>query len=133
MNRFMRPVSRLGGCESGAAAVEFALIALALILVAIGTIEFGRGLQLRNELSFAADHGTRKILLDPTVSDTVIEDSIRSALIQAQSDILVVTLGTETAGGAQYRTILVSYPLTLTIPGLTGETFSLSVSRRVPV
>ena len=133
MKGILPSLSRLGGCESGAAAVEFALVALALILVAIGTIEFGRGLQLRNELSFAADFGARKVLLDPSVSETVIEDAIRSALIQAQPDLLTVTLGTETADGAEYRTISVAYPLTLTIPGVTGETLTLSVSRRVPL
>lgn len=132
MKRIIRFLSRLGGCELGAAAVEFALIALALILVAIGTIEFGRGLLLRNELSYAADYAARKVLLDPTVSATVLEDVVRAALIQAQPDLLTVALGTETADGAEYRTISVSYPLTLTIPGVTGETLTLNVSRRVP-
>lgn len=132
MKGILRFLSRLGRCESGAAAVEFALIALALILVAIGTIEFGRGLQLRNELSYAADYGARKVLLNPTVSATVLEDVLRSALIQAQPDLLTVALGTEMADGREYRTISISYPLTLTIPGVTGETLTLSVSRRVP-
>jgi Flp pilus assembly protein TadG len=103
-----------------------------LILVAIGTIEFGRGLQLRNELSYAADYAARKVLLDPTVSATVLEDIVRAALIQAQPDLLTVELGTEMADGAEYRTISISYPLTLTIPGVTGETLTLNVSRRVP-
>jgi Flp pilus assembly protein TadG len=129
----MRTWRRLERCERGAAAVEFALIALALILVSVGVIEFGRGLLLRNELSFAADHGARKVLLDPTVEDSALQDAIRSALIQAQSELLVVTLGTETADGAQYRTIFLSYPLMLLIPGFSGETISLSLSRRVPL
>ena len=133
MTGIMRTWRRLERCERGAAAVEFALIALALILVSVGVIEFGRGLLLRNELSFAADHGARKVLLDPTVEDSALQDAIRSALIQAQSELLVVTLGTETADGAQYRTIFLSYPLMLLIPGFSGETISLSLSRRVPL
>jgi Flp pilus assembly protein TadG len=124
---------RLGRCQSGAAAVEFALIALALILVAIGTIEFGRGLQLRNEISFAADHGARKLLIDPTTSDTALQDAIRSALIRLEPDLLTVTLGTETADGAPFRTISVTYPLTLAIPGFSGGAITLSLARRVPL
>ena len=51
-------------CQSGAAAIEFAIIALVLVMVCLGVIELGRALFLRNELSFAADFAARKILTD---------------------------------------------------------------------
>ncbi|MFW6076354.1 MAG: TadE/TadG family type IV pilus assembly protein, partial [Hyphomicrobiales bacterium] len=38
-----RTLRRLARNESGAAAVEFAIIVWALILVSLGIIEFGRG------------------------------------------------------------------------------------------
>ncbi|BDE58842.1 pilus assembly protein [Rhodococcus hoagii] len=45
--------------ESGAAAVEFALVVPILILLVLGIIEFGRAYNIQNSLSAAAREGVR--------------------------------------------------------------------------
>jgi Flp pilus assembly protein TadG len=66
----MGSLRRLARSNGGAAAVEFAIIVWVLIFVCLGVIEFGRGLHVRNEMSFAGDRAARKILTtDPLVSD----------------------------------------------------------------
>jgi Flp pilus assembly protein TadG len=75
----MRVVRRLRSCQAGSTAIEFAIVSLVLVLVTLGVIEFGRGLNIRNQLSQAADFGARKILIDKLISDSALEAAVRSA------------------------------------------------------
>lgn len=132
----MKPFSRLArlrGCESGAVAVEFALIAMVAISTFLGIIEFGRGLYMRNEMSYAADLGARKILTNPAVADSDVESAIRDAITFGTSAELQLTLGIETVDGVPFRTLLVRYPLTLMIPNIAQAGIMLTVDRRVPL
>ena len=119
--------------EAGSTAVEFAIISLVLILVALGTVEFGRGLNIRNQLSQAADYGARQILTNSQISDTTLETTVRSAFNAGAGNALTVTIGTEAVNGVQFRTITLSYPFTPLIPGLSSGTINLNLARRTPV
>lgn len=135
MKPLLRAARRMRRCEGGTAAIEFAVVGLALILVSIGVVEFGRGLHMRNELSFAADFGARKVLTSATISDSALQEAIRSAIVSEpmKSDPdLVIAVGTESVGSVQFRTIALSYPFSPLVPGIAGP-ISLSLARRVPV
>lgn len=125
-------VRQLGACERGAAAVEFAIVALLLVLVSLGTIEFGRGLLLRNDLSYSADFAARKILNDPTISDAALENEVRANFLAPHPGLLEITIGLETVGELQHRTIVMSYPFTSILPGFT-ESIDLTLARRIPL
>lgn len=120
-------------CEAGSTAIEFAIISLVLILVSVATIEFGRGLNVRNQLSQAADYGARKILTNALISDSDLETTVRSAFSAGAGDALTVTIGTEAINGVQFRTITLSYPFMPLIPGLSNGAISLNLARRTPV
>lgn len=120
-------------CEAGSTAVEFAIISLVLMLVSLGVIEFGRGLNVRNQLSQAADYGARQILTNSLVSDSALETTVRSAFNAGAGNALTVTIGAEAVNGAPYRTITLSYPFTPLIPGLSSGTINLTLARRTPV
>ncbi|UIJ70484.1 TadE/TadG family type IV pilus assembly protein [Aurantimonas sp. HBX-1] len=124
---------RLRRCERGSVAVEFAIISWVFILVSLGIIEFGRGLLMRNELSYVADLAARQILIDGAVSDSTLDATLRAALTSGDPDLLTVAIGTETVGTTDYRTVTITYPFTLLVPGLTTDAISLSVDRRVPI
>lgn len=119
--------------ESGAAAVEFALIGLVAIAMFLGIIEFGRALYVRNELSYAVDVAARRILTDPAVADSDLEEAIRSSLTFGDQGDLRLTLGTETADGVSFRTVMAEQPLLLLVPLLVDADVTLKVDRRVPV
>lgn len=131
--RFAARFSSLRRCESGAAAIEFALIAMVAICVFVGIVEFGRALYMRNELSFAADLAARRILINPAVANNDLETTIRSAITFQDSEGLQLTFGTESVDGVSFRTILVSQPLTLLIPNLSEAAVMLTIDRRVPL
>lgn len=133
MNDTMSVVRRFRSCHAGSTAVEFAIVSLVLMLVAVGIIEFGRGLNVRNQLSQAADYGARQILTNKQVSDSTLETTVRSAFSAGAGDELTVTIGTEAVNGVQFRTITLSYTFIPLIPGLSSGTINLTLARRTPV
>lgn len=126
-------LGRLRRCNQGTAAVEFALVGLVAIVLFLGIIEFGRVLYMRNQMSYAMDLGARQILTNPTVANTQVETSIRNAIRFATPESLLVTFGTRSVDGLPFRTVLISYPVTLLIPGLTNASIVLKIDRIVPL
>ena len=126
-------LARLRRCERGTAAVEFALVGLVAIVLFLGILEFGRVLYMRNEMSYAMDLGARQILTNPAIANAEVELSIRKAIRFGTPARLVVTFGTKSVDGASFRTLLVSYPVTLLIPGLTNANIVLKIDRIVPL
>jgi Flp pilus assembly pilin Flp len=132
----MRAIRSFARSDSGAAAIEFAIIIWALIFLCLGIIEIGRGLHVRNEMSYAADVAARRILTFEIYSGAVIEPEdedaleleVREAFKGPRPEDLVVTFPRD--GG--FRVILLKYSFSLLIPGLR-DTFDLTVSRRVPI
>jgi hypothetical protein len=127
----MTSLFRFRECNGGAAAVEFAIVSLILIILCLGIIDFGRGLYLHNNLGFAADLGARRILVDPQVPDSAVQDAVLAGF-QGAAELLQVESGRETISGMDFRTIAVSFPLTLHVPGLAERGITLRVARRVP-
>ncbi|MBQ2262943.1 MAG: pilus assembly protein [Loktanella sp.] len=124
---------RLKQSETGATAIEFSLVALMAITIFLGIIEFGRGLYMRNEMSYAVDIAARKILTNPVVAESELETLIRDAITFGASNDLAVSFGTVTIDGTPFRSLFVSYPVTLLIPNLNNGNFTLSINRRVPL
>ena len=131
MSRLRRLVRR----EDGAAAVEFALIGLLLITVSVGTIEVGRALFLFNELAHVADRAERLILIAPPsgISDTELVSQVKEEfLVGLSPDLLDVKPDKTTIDGISFRTLVIEYPFTFLIPGLTDSSLTLKTERRVP-
>ncbi len=128
----MRHLRQSGRCERGAAAVEFAIISTVLIALLIGIVDFGRTLYVKNQLSFLADKATRSVLIDPTITDSELENELAADFTAGDPASLTVTFSTASANGNTYRLIDIGYPITLFVPNLTSSSINLSVVRRVP-
>lgn len=129
----MGTLRRLRRCRSGATALEFAIVSLFLVLVAIGVIDFGRGFHVRSNMSHAADVGARSLLIDASASDSTLESAVRGAFSGPDPELLEVAVSSETVGGTDYRVLTIGYPLSLHIPGMESSPIDLSVSRRIPL
>ena len=125
--------ARVWRSESGAVAVEFALVGLIAITLMLAILEFGRSFYMRNEMSYAADVAARTILMNQAVTNITVEETIRGAITFGMSEDLEVALGAESVGGVTFRTLLIRYPLSLFIPSLTADGLMLTVSRRIPL
>ena len=126
----MRTPSAIARCASGAAAIEFAVIASVLIFVCLGVIELGRGLHVRSEMAFVADLAARKVLITPDVSDADLQVLANEAFTGPRPQDLDLTAPVD-EGGA-WRTVTVQYSFSFLIPSI-AETFDITVSRRVPL
>ena len=120
-------------CAKGSVSVEFALVGLIAITLFLGVIEFGRGLYMRNEMSYAMDLAERMILTNPTVANSDLDTVIRKAILFEVPAKLQITFGTTTVNNLNFRTVLIRYPVTLMIPGLTSRSFTLKIDRIVPL
>lgn len=129
----IRSLQNLRRSESGATAIEFALVALTAIATFLAVIEFGRALYISNSMSYAVDIAARKIMMNPAATNVDVEDTLRDAIGFGSSEDLEVTFGTETVDTVSFRTLLISYPLTLLVPNLTKQSIVLTTNRRVPL
>ena len=118
--------------DRGAAAVEFALIIVPLVLLLVGVLDFGRVLYLRNNMIEAADVGARVILLDNAATNAEVEDAVQDAFL-AGSGSVAFTPGTASENGIDFRTITIEYDVDLVTPLLVVDTIALSHTRRVPL
>lgn len=120
--------------DSGAAAVEFALVVPILILLVLGIVEFGRAYNIQNSLSAAAREGVRVMAIsqNATAAKTATKQAgvFNPAVTDAQICISAGASGSCTAttcpaGGTV--TLTIRYPvdyLTGLFPGsltLTGK------------
>ncbi len=103
-----------------------------LIGLLVATIDFGRTLYVKNQISSLADQAVRKVLLDPSISGATLESELRDGFYAGNADDLTFDVTSETVDGISYRIVTVGYPMTLFIPGLSSNAVSLSVTRRVP-
>lgn len=128
----MKRLRNLIKCQRGAAAVEFAIISVVLIMLLVGIVDFGRTLYVKNQLSFLADRAARSVLVDPNITDTSLETTLRGDFTGGDPLDLTVTISADTIGGVDFRVISIDYPITLFIPNLASSTLDLNVTRRMP-
>lgn len=119
-------------CQKGAAAIEFAIVGLVLIIGTVGTIEVGRALFMFNELAHAADRAARVVMLNFEVAESDLTDVVRdgdllTALVPA--DVLVGSALPVT--GAKFRVVKLTYPFTPMVSDLTIGSVTLTATRRV--
>ncbi|MFK7945903.1 MAG: TadE/TadG family type IV pilus assembly protein [Paracoccaceae bacterium] len=127
-----RIIRNFGRCESGAAAVEFAIISMVLISLCIAVVDFGRSLYVKNQLSFLADQATRTVLVNPSITNAQLQATLEGDFNAGDANDLTINIDTQTVGSVDFRVIVISYPMTLFIPNLSSKSISLDVTRRVP-
>ncbi len=136
MRKTLPAFRELRRCEGGLAAIEFAMIALPMMMTLLGLIEFGRGLYLYNRISHVADLATRRVLTHPDTADQVLTDQI-SAEFSRHEAAPVITIASGSVGtgtsATRVRTITISSTFIFLVPTLTTDRVVLQMSRRVPL
>jgi len=125
---------RLLAAEDGGVAIEFAIISVALVLLSLGTLEFGRALEVRNQLAYVADIAAREVLKDGAVAGSDVEEIVREKFEASNPELLQFELASETdENGVEFRTVTLRYPFLLLIPQLSSNSILLSTTERIPV
>jgi len=104
--------------ERGAAAVEFAILLPLLLMLVLGTIEFGRAYNAQITLTNAARDGVRVMAInnDPTAAKKAAQNAAASVSTIPVSNI---TLSTTTCSTGNQVTLTIKYTLS-TITGIAG-------------
>ncbi len=125
--------------RSGATAIEFAIVGSVFIVLVLGIVEFGRVFYMRGKLSFAADTGARLVLMtsnkinDQTATLAEITTAVKTAFgTEEETEDLTVVVASEQLDGVDYRTLSLTYPMKLMIPGFS-EQFNITQFRRTPM
>lgn len=123
--------------SSGAAALEFALLATPLLMFTFGITEIGRALFLQQQLSFAADAAARELYIVPDIASATLSTQIVDSLFLGDPARLTVTIGEATAapGIIKFETIhlTVAYDFQSLLPELVIDQIPLSFERTVTV
>ncbi len=136
----VRTLHRAWRSQSGATAVEFALVCLPLFLLVLGVIEFGRAFYVRNDLSYAADVAARQVLIGKIARDapdseaqTKLASAVRDNFDGGDPGLLEIAVTKQTVDGIDFRVLSIRYPFAFFLPGLAEAPFSLALSRRIPI
>ncbi|APG85571.1 type IV pilus associated TadE family protein TadE [Sinorhizobium americanum CCGM7] len=140
MTRALRILRRAWRSQSGATAVEFAIVCFPLLLLILGVVEFGRAFYVRNDLSYAADFAARQVLIGQIARDapdseaqSKLASAVRDKFGSGDPDLLQIVVSKQTVDGIDFRVLSIRYPFRFFVPGLTETPFSLALSRRIPI
>jgi Flp pilus assembly protein TadG len=107
--------------EGGSAAVEFAIVLPVLLVLVIGTIEFGRVLYLENSITNASRVAARTMAIEASASNPNAVSDAKNAAVNAAAVFPALT------------TAQVSIPTTSCTPPANGQVVYVSVSIAYPV
>lgn len=123
--------------ESGAAALEFALVAIPLLMFTFGITEFGRAVFMQQSLSYATDIVARQLYLDPNRSEAAIRSDILSNLLLGEPSQLQVAVSPIAAasGTTAFRTIHleVQYNFRSVVPAWITDSIPMTFERTITV
>jgi Flp pilus assembly protein TadG len=125
--------------RSGNVAVEFGLIALPLMLLILGIIQFGSFLWYRQTLEAALATASQYVFSNTTQPIATIEAAIpaqvRAALTGLDPTQVTVTTSNKTDGNnVAFITITLTYPFTfLEVLGINPQLVTLTAGATIPV
>jgi Flp pilus assembly protein TadG len=102
---------------SGAAALEFAILAPLFIALTFGVIILGWAFYTMSNMNFVAERVGRVLFLNPGMSSSEIEERVAAELAHLDQSALTVTVSFETASaGYRIGRATVSYEFAIEIP-----------------
>jgi Flp pilus assembly protein TadG len=122
------------GWNSGAAAVELALVLPVFLTFIFGIFNLGWALYCGAEVRHAVERSTRLLIKDPTTSASTILTNVKSQLSAADPNAVSLTKTTQAVGtGGGIAMLNWTYAYTLTSPFMQSKTFNFDSSMVVPL
>ena len=114
----------------GATAIEFVVVVSALLMIVLATLQFGRVLAARNEMSYALSRAVRVVHLDATTTTEEIVDMLEEGLgtVGGELDVSITEIA-----GTNFMEISVEFPFELSLPFRTSSVIDLRVATLAPM
>lgn len=121
------------GDETGAAAVEFAIVAPVVVMMILGSIECGRFMFLMNDMQASLSTAARSWMINPNASNSEVEHIFceRAVLVDCAETTLTIT--SETVNGQAWRVMTATATFASPLSHLLPLPSEVSRSRRVPI
>ena len=117
----------------GVTAIEFGVAFPVFIMMILGTLEFGRALETRNQMSHALSQAVRVVNLDANQTPAAIATLMAAYLDDFDADDLNITTSNTTISDIDYMQISVNFPFEVTIPFSTASELTLNVQTRTAI
>jgi Flp pilus assembly protein TadG len=117
--------------ERGISAIEIALVIGMLMLIIFATIDFGRALAAKNEMSHALGRAARVVNLNPATTEEEVEALLEEYLQDYDTADLEVEISE--VSGTSYMQISVSFPFHTALAFRSDSEILLSVSTLAPM
>jgi len=124
---------RLAAEASGAAALEFAFVLPAAIVVMFGIWWLGWMVNCGSEVRHAVELGARIYIVNPSATDADLQTAVASHLTAVPIGSVTLTTSTQTIGTATNKHIAWSYQTTATIPFVPALTLNFGGTSDVPL
>lgn len=123
------------GPESGAAALETALVMPIFMTLVFGILNVGWAFYCGAEVRHAIERSTRMIIIDPDTVEADIEAAVVADLHAANPDDVVLTMTTEDVGanGGQIARLTWTYGYTIDAPFMNPAVLDFGSSIVVPL
>jgi Flp pilus assembly protein TadG len=122
------------GPESGAAALETALVLPVFMTLVIGILNVGWALYCGAEVRHAVERATRLIIIDPDTTETAVQADVTGSLNAANPDDVNLTMTTESVGsGGQIARLTWTYGYTIDVPMINPMVLDFGSSIVVPL
>jgi Flp pilus assembly protein TadG len=116
--------------RSGAAAIEFAIVGSAFILLSLGIVDIGRNFVIVHQLNHLADQISRAVMLDTQMSPADLQAYAQANWKGHSPETLSLRLDNQIVEGIPSERFELSYAIVWIIP--LGENSILRVQRALP-
>lgn len=121
------------GAQSGAAAVELALVSPLFIALIFGIFNLGWAMHCGAEVRHAVERSTRMLIANPSTTSEQLETAVHGLLHAADPEQVSVVLTQEAVGPAQIARISWTYSYTMSTPFIPDKVFTFDASMVVPL
>jgi Flp pilus assembly protein TadG len=123
---------RFARSESGAYAVEFALVSTAFFTLLFGSAYIGIMMWYRSTLQWAVEKSVRMVAIDNTTTQSQITTAINGYLSSVSLPNASVSYATSTFNGVQVGTVTASFTKSVTMPFVSTFNLTYSATAKMP-
>jgi Flp pilus assembly protein TadG len=128
----LRAARRFRAEQSGAAAVEFAIVSMAFITLVIGIAYISIMYFTRQSLDWAVQLAARQAEVDSTVTQSQVRDTINTYLATVNLPAANVDYSVATTNGIKTASIAATFNRTYTLPGVNTFNITFTSNAAVP-
>ena len=121
------------GDDSGAAAVEFAVVSVAFFAFIFAIAYVGIFMFTNATLQWAVESGSRLAAIDQSATQSDISDAVNSYLTAANAPLATVSYTVSQAGALKLATVSASFSETYSVPLINTFNINYNASTSVPL